>query len=304
MPFAVIELNFDPYLRLAGQAVRWETLALAGVILLVLVLTGLAAGRSSARSPVAGPDERRLRRDDMLFIVLGIVPGAVIGGRLNYVLVHFDYYHANPGLIFDPSSGSLALTGAVVLGTLTGCYVARLLDAPVGRWLDLAAIGLIMGLGLGKLANVLGANGQGLLSSLSWATAYLGPGPWAVLGPELPAHPAQVYEAIGDALILLDLVILARFAPFRAGDGRRFLVAIGAWAIVRFIVAFTWRDGAVLGLLRLEQLFDLALLAAAVVGVLAITRRPATIAGGTPSSPLPGLPASAPGWPEPREDAS
>ena len=152
MPPAVIELNFDPYLRLAGQAVRWETLALAGVILLVLVLTGLLAGRSASRSAPDGPGARRLRRDDMLFIVLGIVPGAVIGGRLSYVLIHFDYYHANPGLIFDPSSGGLALTGAVVLGTLTGIYVARLLDAPVGRWLDLAAIGLIIGLGLGKLA--------------------------------------------------------------------------------------------------------------------------------------------------------
>lgn len=304
MPFAVIELNFDPYLRLPGLAVRWETLALAGVICLILVFSGLLAGRSSPRAGSVDTAQRSLRRDDMLFIVLGIVTGAVIGGRLTYVLIHFDYYHANPGLVFDPSSGSLTLTGAVVLGTLTGCYVARLLDAPVGRWLDVAAIGLILGLGLGKLANVLGGNGQGLLSSLSWATAYLGPGPWGVLGPELPAQPSQVYEAMGDAMVLLVVLILARFGPFRAGDGRRFLVVIGAWAIVRFIVAFTWRDAPVLGSLRLEQLFDLALLAGAIIGLVAIGRRPATIAGGTPSSPIPGRPASTPGWTEPREDAS
>ncbi|HEY7826901.1 MAG TPA: prolipoprotein diacylglyceryl transferase family protein [Candidatus Limnocylindrales bacterium] len=299
MPTAIIAFTFDPYVSVAGQTVRWETLALAGVILLVIVLTGLIAGR--ARADLG---EHGLRRDDLLFIILGIVPGAVIGGRLTYVLIHLDYYHANPGLIFDPSSGSLALTGAVVLGTLSGCYVARLLDAPVGRWLDVAAIGLIIGLALGKLANVLGANGQGLVSSVTWATAYLGPGPWAVLGPELPAQPAQVYEALGDAVVIVGLLVAAWFGPFRAGHGRRFLLVLAGWAIVRFAVAFTWRDAPVLGSLRVEQILDLGLLIAALAGLAASRRSPATIEAATPSSPLPAAPAGGPVWPGSREDAS
>ncbi len=310
MPLAVIALSFDPTLRLGDFAVRWETLALAVVIFGAIVLTGLLAGRakpswakpgpavspaSSATAPstgAAGPNEpdpgpRPLRRDDMLFILLGIVPGAVIGGRLSYVLLHFDYYHANPGLVLDPSSGGLALFGAVVLGTLTGIYVARLLEAPVGRWLDVAAFGLVVGLGLGKLANVLGATGQGLVSKLDWATAYLGPGPWNTLGPELPAQPAQVYEAIGDGILLCALVAVVLLGLFRSGDGRRFLLVLGGWAIVRFVVAFTWRDAVVLAGLRLEQLFDLALLAFAIIGLVALSRRPDTIDEPTPSSPLP-----------------
>jgi prolipoprotein diacylglyceryl transferase len=305
VPLAVIALSFDPTLRLGDFAVRWETLALAVVIFGAIVLTGLLAGRarpSPAISPAAGPmaelsapggpnepdpAPRRLRRDDMLFILLGIVPGAVIGGRLTYVLLHFDYYHANPGLVFDPSSGGLALFGAVVLGTLTGIYVARLLEAPVGRWLDLAAFGLVIGLGLGKLANVLGATGQGLVSTLQWATAYLGPGPWNTLGPELPAQPAQVYEAIGDGILLFVLLALVILGVFRSGDSRRYLLALGGWAIVRFCVAFTWRDAVVLAGLRLEQLFDLSLLAFAIIGLVVVSRRPATIAEPTPSSPLP-----------------
>ncbi len=218
MPPAVILLNFDPYLRIGGQAVRWDALAVAAAGFLALVVAGLAAGRYR----MDPGDGRPLRRDDLLFIVLGIVPGAVIGGRLDYLLVHLDYYQANPTLAVDPSSGSLGLTGAVVLGTITGLFVASLLEAPIGRWLDVAAPALVLALGLGKLAQVLGGSGQGVLSTVSWATAYVGPGPWGVLGPELPAHPAQVYESLGDGLLLVALLVLGRLGPFRRGDGRRF----------------------------------------------------------------------------------
>ena len=286
MPPAVILLNFDPYLRIGGQAVRWDALALAAACLAALALAGLAAGRSRA----AAGEARPLRRDDLLFIVLGIVPGAVIGGRLDYLLVHLDYYQANPSLAFDPSSGGLGLTGAVVLGTVSGLFVASLLDAPIGRWLDLVAVSLVVALGLGKLAQVLGGNGQGVLSSASWATAYVGPGPWGVLGPELPAHPAQVYEAIGDGLLLIVLLVAGRLGPFRRGDGRRFALALGGWAVVRLIVATWWRDAPVAGPLRAEQLLDAGLLLVAGAGLLVLVRRPATIAGITPSAASPAGP--------------
>lgn len=289
MPPAIIELTFDPYLRVGDQAVRWATIALGATVFLALVVSALAAGRQRAG---ARPD-RALRRDDLLFIVLGIIPGAVIGGRLTYVLVHLDYYRANPGLVIDPSSGSLALSGAVVLGTLTGIYVAGLLDAPIGRWLDIAAVALVLALGLGKLAQVLDGSGQGILSSVSWATAYPGPGPWGVLGPELPALPVQVFEALGDGILLLALLVLGRLAPFRGGRGRRFVIALGGWALVRFVVAWWWRDAAVLGALKAEQLIDLAIVLIALVALAGLARRPATIAQATPSGPPPAVPSGA-----------
>jgi phosphatidylglycerol---prolipoprotein diacylglyceryl transferase len=299
VPSAVIQLNFDPYLRVDGQAVRWEIVAVAAVIFLALLLAAQVAGRA----PTRFADGRSFRRDDLLFIALGIIPGAVLGGRLTYVLVHLDYYLANPGSIVDPSSGGLALTGAVVLGSLTGMYVARLLDAPIGRWLDLAAVSLLIGLGLGKLSEVLGGSGQGLISSVSWATAYVGPGPWGVLGPELPAHPAQVYEALGDGLVLASILVIGRVGPFRVGDGRRFLVAVGGWSIVRFIVVFWWRDAPVAGPLRAEQLLDLGLLLIVALLLVVIVRRPATIEETTSSRTPPTVPTGALDSTAPREDA-
>jgi phosphatidylglycerol:prolipoprotein diacylglycerol transferase len=282
---AVIQLTFDPYLRIAGQAIRWDALALAGAVFAALAIAAIAAGRVVKRSDGG----RSVGRDDLLFIVLGIIPGAVIGGRLTYVLVHLDYYQANPSLIVDPSSGGLALSGAVILGTVTGMYVAGLLEAPIGRWLDIAAGPLLLGLGLGKLAEVLGGSGQGILSGADWATAYIGPGPWGVLGPDLPAHPAQVYEAIGDAIVLLLVLVIGRFGPFSRGNGRRFLLALAGWAVVRFVVALWWRDAAVLASLKVEQIIDIAILLIALIGLVVVRSRPATIDSPMPSAPAPAV---------------
>ena len=171
-----------------------------------------------------------LRRDDLLFIALGIVPGAVVGGRIAYVILHLDYYSAEPDRDRRPDRpGSLALSGAVILGALTGGLVARLFDAPVGRWYTLAVMPMLLVLGLGKAANVLGGTGQGLPSTADWATRYLGPGPWGSLGPDIPSVPAQAFEAIGTAVVavvVLAVVLVARrLRRRRARDGRLFAAA-------------------------------------------------------------------------------
>jgi prolipoprotein diacylglyceryltransferase len=125
-----------------------------------------------------------------------------------------------------------------------------------------AALPLLAGIALGKLAMALGGAGQGLPSDVPWATAYAGPGPWASLAPLIASHPAQLYEA-GVALvafIVLSAVVVA--GGFGQRDGRLFLVVVAVWALGRAVVAFAWRDAEVLGPLRADQLISLAVVAA------------------------------------------
>lgn len=260
-----LQLSFDPYLRLDSAAVRWETLGAAAAILAGLAWAALIAGRTPSlrawigESPHGEETEGpwHLRRDDLLFIVLGAIPGALIFGRVGYGLLHADYYAANLPALLDPAQGSLELTGAVVGGTMTGVYVAALLDAPVGRWLHVAIKPLLLTLLLVKASQVLGGSGQGLPSALPWATAYAGTGPWGSPAPEVPAHPAQLYEALAGVLVLVLVSILGAWTGLRRADGRLFAVGIGLWALGRCAAATWWRDPTVLGPLRAEQLICL-----------------------------------------------
>ena len=274
----VIRLDFDPTIAPFGLTVGLETLALAGVVFLVLVLAGLGAGRLRSRLD-QGPDgsageRHRLRRDDLILFAFGAVPGAVVGGRLDYVLIHYDYFRVDSSRLTDPGQGSLALSLAVVFGAVTALAVAKLLGAPISRWLHVAAGPLLVGLGLGKLALVLGGNGQGQFSDAAWATVYVRSGPWQSPNADAAAVPSQALEGLlvlGAAALILVVPFVMRFrlrrwwrivrpgfAPRRdwwlLTGFRRFLTALCLWSLARFGAAFTWRDAQVAGPLRVEQL--------------------------------------------------
>jgi phosphatidylglycerol---prolipoprotein diacylglyceryl transferase len=261
VPTAVIAFDFDPFLHVGDGVVRWETLGVAAAIFVALIVA------------VIGTRSLELRADDLIFVVLGIVPGAVIGGRLGYVLLHPAFFVANPGTILDPGIGSLQLSVAVVGGSVTGGAVAALLDGSTGRWFHVGTLPFLLAAGIGKVAAVLGGDGQGQPTDGASATAYLGPGPWASLGPDIPSHPSQAYEGMACFIVLALMMVLLAVPAVRRPDGRAFLLGLGLWAIGRAIVASTWRDPIVAGPFRAEQVIDIAMVMGSLIGIVVLILR-------------------------------
>jgi prolipoprotein diacylglyceryltransferase len=259
----VIELAFDPIAVIGDLTVRLETLANVAVIFLALLAAVVIARRTPVDldAPTSDKDAEgepnRLRADDLLYIAVAVVPGAVIGGRIGYALTHLDFYLNTPASLWDINQGAFELTLAVVGGTLTGAIVARMLGAPVGRWLHAAILPLLFALGAGKLAMVLGGAGQGMPFDGWWATAYVSPGPWGSLAPATPSHPAQVYESITTLLALLVVMWAMAIDIFRRRNGGAFLLGLGVWAVGRAIVAIVWRDPDAVLTLNADQVLTL-----------------------------------------------
>ncbi|HSK52623.1 MAG TPA: prolipoprotein diacylglyceryl transferase family protein [Clostridia bacterium] len=283
MPIAAIALDFDPILRLGDIAIRWQAVALAAGILAALTWAAVAGRR------------HQLGADDLLFVVVGTVPGAVVGGRIGHVLGHADYYGANPQAIVDAAQGGLTLATAVAGGLLTGAIVARLLGTPVRWWLHLAAAPTLLAIAIGKLSMVLAGSGQGRPADAAWATAYVGPGPWASLAPDIPSHPAQVYEALVAAGVAAAVVLVLAAGADRERSGRAFFAGIGLWALGRALVATTWRDAQVLGPLGVEQVLTLVLAA----GCLVLLAVPIGWAAQSDGWRDPSAAGEGPEWPDP-----
>lgn len=282
MPVAVITFDFDPLLRLGdGFVLRWQTLALAAVIVACLSVAAVMVRRAG------------LRAEDLLYITVGAVPGAVVAARLGYGLAHLDAFGPDPARLLDPAVGGMDLAMGVVGGCLAAAYVASLLDTSIGRWADALALPLLVALGAGKLTMVLGGSGQGLPTDVGWATAYLGPGPWGSLAADLPSHPAQVYEGAATLVWALVLIVLASVALRRRADGRLLLVAIAGWALIRAAVSVTWRDPAVIGPLGPAGLMALAVGFGAIAAIPVIARVRGASAPSNPSAP------GEPSWPDP-----
>ncbi len=250
--------------RASGSAARHEAL-------------DRAAGEAPADPVTPVADDRPwpvgLRADDLLFIVAGGIAGAVVFGRLGWILLYVDYYRDHTASILDPAVGGLTLAGGVVGGVVAGAAMAAVLGAPVARWFGVAIVPLVLALGLGKLAMMLGGAGQGMPTDDPWATAFAGPGPWASLAPMIPSHPSQVYEAATSGGALLVVLLLALVPAFRRHPASLFAVGIGLWAAGRFAVAFTWRDPALVGALNGDQLVTLGIAVVSAVWTLAIAVR-------------------------------
>jgi prolipoprotein diacylglyceryltransferase len=284
VPIAVIAFDFDPLVTLGpGLIVRWQTLALALVLLVCVATAGVLARRQG------------LRADDLLYAVIGAAPGALVGGRIGYAMLVPDAFSGGPLTLFDPAVGGLELGLAVVGGLATGAIVATLLGSSLGRWAHIVTIPLLTAIVGGKLTMVLGGSGQGAAFEGDWATAYLGPGPWVSLAPALPSHPAQVYEALGTAVAALLILAASSLGAFDARDGRRLLWAVAAWAVVRAIVSTTWRDPAVVGPLPAGGVLALAIAIGASLVAMALgivwSRRPHSVAEHAESAE--------PAWPDP-----
>jgi len=267
-PLAVIELSFDPSIHIGELLIRWQTIGapvalVAGFSVAAIINAGVLRGTRPSDA---------LRLDDLVYIILGIVPGAVVGGRLVHGILFWEAYAADPGRLLDTSVGTLSLTGAVFGGTVSAIYVARLIGAPVRRWADAAVVPLLLTLGIGKFAQLLGGSGQGAPFDGPWAVAFTGAGPWISPLPELPAHPSQIYEGLwllaGIPIVLawtLTRQVTGRRPlgdRFRdeSGSGRIFAGGIVWYLLGRIIVGFTWRDDAVVGPLNVEQAICLAIL--------------------------------------------
>jgi prolipoprotein diacylglyceryltransferase len=138
-----------------------------------------------------------------------------------------------------------------------------MLGHPPGRWLDAAAVPVLLAIGLGKLAMALGGAGQGGPYQGLWAVSYAGTG-WVSADPAIPSHPSQIYEGLWALAGALLLLALSREGTERwQGSGRRFLAAIAWWLTGRLVIGFTWRDARILGPFSVEQLATLVLLLAA-----------------------------------------
>jgi prolipoprotein diacylglyceryltransferase len=316
--FAVVSFGFDSTISPFGLTVRLETLALAGVVFVMLLMAAFGAARMPIREPAEsdeGVRPPRLRRDDLLLIGFGAVPGAILGARIDYGLIHYDYFSQDWNRLLDPGQGGLALTLGVVLGALSAAMVAALLSAPVSRWLHVAAVPLLLGLGLGKLAMVLGADGQGRFETGSWASVFTGSGPWQSANADVPALASQVVEGmlvLAAAVAVVAIPFLLRFRIrrwrrfIRPGfapapelgmltGARRFFTVICVWAAIRFAVASSWRDATVFGSLNAEQVILVFVLALFVVldvlaWLLAIYRRHKAARPRTPVQPADDLP--------------
>lgn len=94
-----------------------------------------------------------LPKDTALDLALWVLPAAIVGARLYYVIFQWDVYAQNPIHILYVWEGGLAIYGGVIGGALAGLIFSRVKKISYGTLADMVAPTLILGQAIGRWGN-------------------------------------------------------------------------------------------------------------------------------------------------------
>jgi phosphatidylglycerol---prolipoprotein diacylglyceryl transferase len=232
-------------------------------------LLALAYAKHLVRRPelweAGGPPVSSQQLDDFL---LWATLGVVLGGRLGYVLFYnLPHYLAHPLAILEVWQGGMSFHGGFLGVVVAAWAYGRRHGIGLDRLLDLAATGVPIGLGLGRLANFINGELYGRASTVPWAMVFPNGGPE-------PRHPSQLYEAVLEGLVLFIVIKIAtdRYHALARPGLVAGIFALG-YGMARFFVEF-FREpdaqlGPVFGFLTAGMLLSLPLVA---IGIWLILR--------------------------------
>ncbi len=200
---------------------------------------------------------------DILDIMAVIILGALLGGRLLFVAVNWQYYAARPIAVFNLTEGGLAFQGALVAGLLAGALVSRLKKISFWKVGDIISPYLALAHSVGRIGCFFNGccYGKPALSGLAVTFP----------GDTLPRVPAQLYSSAGLLGIFILLLVLREKPRF---EGYLFSVYIMLYAVFRvFMDRFRGDDLATLGGVTISVIISIALFAAGALLYFLLKRR-------------------------------
>ena len=178
-------------------------------------------------------------QDSVYDVMIWLIPTAIIGARLYYVLFRLDYYVQHPNEIFAIHNGGLAIYGGVIAGIIAIWLVCRKKKIPLGAMLDLLCYGLLIGQILGRWGNFMNREAFGAQTDIFCRMGLIAPD-----GSTIYVHPTFLYESLWNLCILIFLIIFERKGK-RRYDGQCITLYFLLYGIGR-----TWIEG-----LRTDSLY-------------------------------------------------
>ena len=259
----MITINIDPVIFSLGHfAFRWYGLIVAGAV----GLAAWVASREARRKGLSSTDFQ----DGLSWVVLAGLAGA----RLFHVIDHWPHeYAANPLRALYFWEGGLAIWGGVVGGLVALALFSRRRRLNLGLLADIAAPGLVLAQGLGRLACVITGDAMGRPTTGPFGFAYTNP---SAMVPQLGVYytPMPVYE------LIVNLGIFALIWRLRRRgwpDGVLFLVYLSLYSAERFLLAYVSSYQIIALGLTQSQIVALVALAVSVPLAFVALRRPASV---------------------------
>ena len=182
--------------------------------------------------------------DALLTLILCLIIGVILGGRLGYVLFYGGgYYLEHPTEILMFNQGGMSFHGGLIGAVVAEIIGARIAGMPLATVGDLLVIAAPVGLFLGRCANFINGELWGATTDLPWGVVFGG------TAGSVPRHPSQLYEALLEGVLMfIILYTLSRKMPPRP-RGTFIGLFLVLYGIFRFLIEFVRQPDAHIGYL-------------------------------------------------------
>ncbi len=208
--------------------------------------------------------------DRMLDVIIVVVPISVLCARAYYVI--FDGVKLNGIADFFGFSSSgfsgIAIYGAVIGAFASGALMCWLRKVHILDMFDLAAIGFLIGQGIGRWGNFVNQEAFGTLTGSSW---------WGMQSANTISemgsgmvHPCFLYESIW---CLLGVFVLHKISKKRIFSGQIILCYCVWYGFERGFLELIRTDSLMWGSIRVSSLLSFTICIAASIALYLITKR-------------------------------
>jgi len=195
-----------------------------GVFIALGFLTGIVLALREAKRVGEKPE-------NILDLSFYSIIAAIVGSRLFYIILNYQYYIENPLEMIKIWSGGLVFYGGFVLALIVGIWYIRKSHLPLWKTADVMAPSIAIGQAIGRLGCFSAGCCYGKVTTLPWAVTFSNPECLANLG--VPRHPTQLYSSLNDLFIFLILTVVKRFKKF---DGLLIWLYVLLYSITRSII--------------------------------------------------------------------
>jgi len=236
------------------------TIRYYGLMYVIAITLGLfiLSREAKRKKIICGLTGKIVSTDDLLDLLLWMIPAAIIGARIYYVAFQWTYYGAHPLDIVKIWQGGLAIHGGVIGGTLAVFLFTRRKKIRFWALADSISLILILGQAIGRIGNLMNGDAFGVPTTLPWGIHFPASSPAGMAYPGQATHPSMIYEMI---LNLLIFAFLWRLRKRGYKDGFLTSLYFILYSIDRSIVSFTRGDSLWLGSIRAAHVISAVLIA-------------------------------------------
>lgn len=203
-----------------------------------------------------------IEQDTIIDLVLFIVPSAIVGARLYYVIFAWDEFKDNIWSVFNTRRGGLALYGGVIASLLVAYLFARWKKIKVWKLMDFGVVYIPIGQAIGRWGNFVNQEAFGTNTTLPWGMtgdeireqlSYMKLDGMNV-NPDLPVHPTFLYESLWNIGVF---IFLHWYRNRKKADGEVIFLYLILYGLGRFWIEGLRTDSLMLGNIRISQLLSL-----------------------------------------------